>query len=122
MVIFHDDTIDRCTNNSGSLSHLRVSDLEDIDAGQWFGDDYRHERIPTFTQLIELANRLELNVNVEIKSCTTGWEKTLKLIGGVAAGPEKLDPARKVIVSSFNHIAQNFPGHYYCFYNSSRLC
>lgn len=105
IVISHDDTLERCTNSSGSLYDLTQADLATIDAGSWFNDQYRGETIPTFDAFIELVNRLELNINVEIKSCSAGWDKTLKLIDGIIAGLQKLNPEREVIVSSFNHIA-----------------
>ncbi|NAW61292.1 glycerophosphoryl diester phosphodiesterase [Vibrio sp. V31_P5A7T61] len=105
IVISHDDTLDRCTNRSGSLYGLSQQDLANIDAGGWFSDAFAGEPIPTFRQFIELLNELKLDANIEIKSCTAGWEKTLKLIEGVIEGLKLLDSDRKVIISSFNHIA-----------------
>ncbi|OED43579.1 glycerophosphoryl diester phosphodiesterase [Endozoicomonas sp. (ex Bugula neritina AB1)] len=105
IIISHDDTLDRCTDHCGSLYDLTKDDLKHIDAGSWFGDEFRNERLPTFDEFIALANELELNVNVEIKSCSAGWDKTLKLIDGVIQGLEKLNTDREVIISSFNHIA-----------------
>ncbi|WP_394210068.1 glycerophosphoryl diester phosphodiesterase [Enterovibrio calviensis] len=105
VVLSHDETLDRCTDRPGSLYDLTVNDLEDIDAGSWFGDDFIGERIPTFAQFIELANKLKLNINVEIKSCTGGWAQTESLIDGVIEELKKLDKDRDLLISSFNVLA-----------------
>lgn len=105
VVLSHDDTLERCTDQCGSLYDLTHSDLAKIDAGSWFADAYEGERIPTFEQFIALVNQHELNINVEIKSCTSGWENTQRLIDGVIAGLENLNPERELIISSFNHLA-----------------
>lgn len=105
VVVSHDDTLDRCTDCSGSLYQLTKADLANIDAGSWFHDDFIGEPIPTFAQLIELVNRHRLNINVEIKSCTAGWAMTDKLLDNVISELEKLDTGRELLVSSFNHLA-----------------
>lgn len=105
VVVSHDDTLDRCTDQSGSLAELTKADLSDIDAGSWFHDDFIGESIPTFEQLITLVNQHELNINVEIKSCSAGWAMTDKLIANVITALAQLDIGRELIVSSFNHLA-----------------
>lgn len=105
IVISHDDTLDRCTNKSGSLYDITKDDLNKIDAGEWFGDQFKGERIPTLDQLIELINREKLNVNIELKSCSAGKELTEKLIDGLVESLKKIDKDIKVIVSSFNYLA-----------------
>ncbi|KHT62543.1 glycerophosphodiester phosphodiesterase [Photobacterium gaetbulicola] len=105
VVISHDDTLDRCTDCSGSLYDLTKDNLRDIDAGSWFHDDFIGEKIPTFDQLITLVNKHKLNLNVEIKSCTSGWKMTSRLLDNVIQALEGLEPNRELIVSSFNHLA-----------------
>ncbi|MEJ2762708.1 glycerophosphoryl diester phosphodiesterase [Photobacterium sp. MCCC 1A19761] len=105
VVVSHDDTLDRCTDRSGSLYDLQAGDLVQIDAGSWFADQYMGERIPTLAQLITLVNQDLLNINVEIKSCSAGWAMTERLIDNVIAALDHLDDGRELIVSSFNHLA-----------------
>lgn len=104
LIISHDDTLDRCTDKSGSLHNLKKEDLHNIDAGSWFSDNYIGERIPTLTQLIELINKYKLNVNFELKSW--GGNKDLEelLINKFAQKLKEIDKEREVIVSSFNPI------------------
>lgn len=102
LVLTHDDTLDRCTDAQGRFCDLNIDSLQQIDAGSWFSDDYIGERILTFKQFIELANRYRFNINVEIKPCAHGWAHTLQLIDGVIEGLKRLRPDLKVLVSCFN--------------------
>ena len=47
IVLSHDDTHDRCTDQVGRLSELTKNDLDTIDAGAWFSEQFRGERLPT---------------------------------------------------------------------------
>ncbi len=105
VVVSHDDTLDRCTNRSGSLYDLTVDDLQDIDAGSWFSGAFTNEPMPKLGQLIALVNQEKLHLNIEIKACRIGWKQTLVLIDGVIRELEKLDTPRELIISSFNHLA-----------------
>jgi glycerophosphoryl diester phosphodiesterase len=104
VIISHDDTLDRCTDKTGSINILEQSALKNIDAGSWFSDAYIGEPIPTLKQLIMLINEQELNVNIEIKSCVASAELTHLLITNVIKELENLHPERELIVSSFNHL------------------
>lgn len=103
VVLSHDDSLDRCTDRSGSLYDLTVDDLSDIDAGSWFSDDFIGEKIPTFAEFITLVNHQKLNVNVEIKSCRQGWAKTERMVQSVATALRQVDSDCQILVSSFNH-------------------
>jgi len=46
LIVIHDDTLDRTTTGSGSYYQLGFSDIRRLDAGRWFSDTYRFERIP----------------------------------------------------------------------------
>lgn len=60
MVIFHDDDLNRTTNGQGPLCDYTLKQLKQLDAGMG-------ESIPTFEEVFELANRLNLQMNIEIK-------------------------------------------------------
>ncbi|WP_042273317.1 glycerophosphodiester phosphodiesterase family protein, partial [[Clostridium] dakarense] len=102
IVISHDETLDRCTDKTGSLYNLYKEDLEKIDAGSWFSDEYEGEKIPTLDELIELINKYKLNVNFELKSCCGEKDLTEALIKRFVEAINKLDKDREIIVSSFN--------------------
>lgn len=66
-VVIHDVTLDRTTNRKGSLAAITMQDLATIDAGSWFGTQFRGERLSTLPQVLDALAELDLNVNVEIK-------------------------------------------------------
>lgn len=105
IVISHDDTLDRCTNRAGSLYDITKEELEKIDAGSWFSDEFKGEKMPTLDELVEVINKEKLNVNIELKSCAAGKVLTQKLIDGLVEAIKKIDKDLKVIVSSFNYLA-----------------
>lgn len=104
VIVSHDDTLDRCTDQSGRLCDISRADLEFIDAGSWFSDEFINERLPTIEQLITLANEKKLNLNIEIKSCAVSAELSHLLIDNLILALEKLHSDREIIVSSFNHL------------------
>lgn len=104
VIVCHDTTLDRTTNYSGSYYQLQKEDLSDIDAGSWFGMNYVGEPIPTLRQVIEFANRTEMNINIELKSNETGKEMSLLLVEQVIAEVSNLSAKCQLIISSFNHL------------------
>ena len=105
IIVSHDDTLDRCTDKRGQLYNISHDDIANIDAGSWFADQFIGEKLPTLEELIALANTLELNMNIEIKSCAASPELSYTLIDNLIVGLKNLDPERELIVSSFNHLA-----------------
>lgn len=50
LFILHDATLDRTTNGKGPANALTLAELQQLDAGSWFADAYRGERIPSLIQ------------------------------------------------------------------------
>lgn len=67
LVVIHDVTVDRTSSGTGSLGDLNRADLDQLDAGSWFGSDFAGERIPTLEETLKALGELGLNANVEIK-------------------------------------------------------
>lgn len=103
-IIIHDTSLDRTTNRAGSYYDLTAADLPKLDAGSWFSPQFAGEPVPTLRQLVQFMNEKGLNANIEIKSNEQGKKETLRLIDNIIAELEELNPARKVIISSFNHV------------------
>lgn len=103
-VVIHDDTLERTTNGSGNVSDHTCVALKKLDAGSWFSPEFANEKIPTFLEVIQLLNELQLCANVEIKPLPgkekITAEKTLSIIQ--AHWPRTL-PAP--LISSFSRIA-----------------
>jgi len=66
-VLFHDDTLDRCTDGRGRLSDCTLADIEMLDAGGWFAPEFTGERVPTLAQALAEAEAFGLSLNLELK-------------------------------------------------------
>ncbi|NNU75672.1 glycerophosphodiester phosphodiesterase [Clostridium estertheticum] len=100
LVLIHDENVDRTTNGTGLVKDFRFVDLNKLDAGSWFNDNYNNETIPTAEQLIILAKENNILLNLEIKNGEVIYpgieEKLIEMI-------YKYNYGDKVILSSFNH-------------------
>ncbi len=59
-VVFHDETLDRCTNGHGPVRTHTLDRLRTLDAGDG-------EAIPTLAEVLGLCGELGLMVNIELK-------------------------------------------------------
>mmetsp|Transcript_2885 Transcript_2885/g.4685 ORF Transcript_2885/g.4685 Transcript_2885/m.4685 type:complete len:400 (-) Transcript_2885:100-1299(-) len=69
-VIHHDNTLDRCTDGKGMLWDKTLAELKNLDAGSWFGEQYKNERLPMLSEFLAECKRLGLGLNLEIKHAT----------------------------------------------------
>jgi glycerophosphoryl diester phosphodiesterase len=68
LVIIHDDTLDRTTSGSGPIGQHSYVELAQLDAGSWFGPEWRRERIPTLRGVIAFAQEVGARLLIELKS------------------------------------------------------
>lgn len=66
LVVFHDKTLDRTTDGTGALRDATLDGLKQLDAGGWFSERFRGERIPTLDEVIDILPP-ETNILLEIK-------------------------------------------------------
>jgi glycerophosphoryl diester phosphodiesterase len=69
VIIMHDDTLDRTTSGRGPVAKADWSQISRLDAGAWFGPNWRGVKVPRLDETIALLARLGLNANIEIKPC-----------------------------------------------------
>ena len=67
IVVFHDEKISRCTGGRGRIADYTLAGLKRLDAGGWFSEAFRGEKIPTLTEVLSLC-RNKIAVNIEIKT------------------------------------------------------
>lgn len=67
VVVFHDDTLSRCTQGRGRLADYRLAQLKKLDAGSWFAKAFSGETIPTLDEVLHIC-RGRIAVNIEIKT------------------------------------------------------
>ena len=103
LIVIHDDTLDRTTTGSGSYYQLGFSDIRRLDAGRWFSDTYRFERIPEATDVLAFAHAQQMGANLEIKPCAGGDRLRERLIEALAVTLAGDKIPSRLIVSSFDH-------------------
>ncbi len=101
VVVFHDDTVDRTTDGTGSIKQLSLDALKELDAGCSFDEAFCGERIPTLSEVFEAFGQKTI-INIELKNYSS---LTDALPDRVAELVKKHDLNQRVIFSSFNPIA-----------------
>ena len=65
VIIHHDRTLERTTNGSGPVAEHTLAELRALDAGGWFSEQYRGEKIPTLEEVFEaLGGKIFMNVEL----------------------------------------------------------
>lgn len=57
LVAMHDTTIDRTTNGSGPVGAHSLVELQALDAGSWFDENYANAVVPSLTEIIEATDK-----------------------------------------------------------------
>ena len=102
-VLIHDETLERTTNGRGSVSGTPYAKLAALDAGAWFGREYRGEQVPQFEHAGRLCVELGLWANVEIKPAA-GFERDTAEIACALVRELWAGAPRKPLLSSFQRI------------------
>ena len=66
-VLLHDDTIDRTSNGTGTITDMTLEEVRAYDFGSWRGVEYAGEQIPTFEEFIALCRNIGLHPYIEVK-------------------------------------------------------
>jgi glycerophosphoryl diester phosphodiesterase len=67
LVVFHDLRMERTSNGHGALRDLTLEQVQQLDAGSWYGPQFAGERIPTFEEVVALAQANGIRIFPEIK-------------------------------------------------------
>ncbi len=100
VILFHDDALKRITGARGLTADTDLADLQRLDAGAWFGREFKGEPIPTLDQALALLAELGLGANVEIKPTPGREAETGRAVAQALAErwPADLPPP---LISSF---------------------
>jgi len=66
-IVFHDELLDRTTNEQGDPGHFDYAYLATLDSGSWFGYRFANERIPTLLAVVEFLRSMKMSANIELK-------------------------------------------------------
>ena len=106
-MVMHDPEFGRTVPGTGSVADTDAIDLSHLDAGSWFGPQFRDEPVPFYTQFIDYCKAQRIWMNVEIKPApgfeaqTGRWVAEVtrdRYVDELAAG----DPAALPLLASFS--------------------
>lgn len=103
LIIFHDDTLERCTDGFGKTMDAELETVLSLDAGHWFGHEHQGEKVPTLEQALDCIQELGLGLNLEIKYDGVDVDEVVPPILAVLA--ERWQDPDKLMISSFNYPA-----------------
>jgi glycerophosphoryl diester phosphodiesterase len=101
VVVLHDQTLDRTTNGTGSVSDRSLAELKTLDAGAKFDPRFAGQRIPSLDEVFETIGG-RLLINLELKNYERVFDR---LAEGVIRIVRRHALERRVLLSSFNPFA-----------------
>jgi len=70
VVVIHDASVERTTNGQGQVSQLDLTALRELDAGSFFSDQFKGEKIPMLAEVFEMLGKRAI-INVELTNYKT---------------------------------------------------
>ncbi len=100
LVVCHDEKVDRTTDGEGFVKDFTLEEIKSLDAGSWFGEEFKGQKIPELREVLELIKDTDIMLNIELKNAPIIYagieKKTIDMISEY-----KMED--RVIISSFNH-------------------
>ncbi len=100
IVLLHDKSFKRTTGVDKNVCELNLNDIKKLDAGSWFDEKYKGEKVPTLEEVIDYTKD-KISLNIEIKTNTmdtTLIEDVVRLI-------KEKDLISKCVVTSLDYKA-----------------
>ena len=97
VVVIHDATVDRTTDRQGRVKDISLAELRSLDAGGFFAEQYRGEKVPTLEEVFEALGK-RMFVNVELTNYSTPGDY---LVESVCMLVKKCGLQKQVLFSSF---------------------
>ena len=113
LVVCHDHTVDRCSNGKGRVDTLTLSELRQLNFAHRY-PECSPQTILTLSELLDIANRHRIKLNLEVKIDHHDPEHVVDLLAHTLQGIEL--PKEAILFSSFNHdvirqLRKQFPTH-----------
>ncbi|UNK16778.1 glycerophosphodiester phosphodiesterase [Paenibacillus sp. N3/727] len=100
LILIHDETVLRTTGEQGFVKDYTFEEIQKLDAGSWFSEEFRGERLPALEELLELTKDRGTIVNIELKNGSIQYPE---LEEKVIASIRSFGMEDRVVISSFNH-------------------
>lgn len=99
LIVMHDPLVDRTTNGTGLICEKTLKEIKELDAGSWYGPEFKGETVPTLQEVIDLLKG-RLPINIEVKG--NGTVLYPGIIDLMIETIEKNNLADSVVISSFH--------------------
>lgn len=66
LIVMHDETVNRTTNGKGKIKNLTLEQIKNLDAGSWFGNEFKGLVVPTLDEVFQLSNG-KIKLLIEVK-------------------------------------------------------
>lgn len=96
-VVIHDHTLDRTTNGMGSVNQKKYDEIQELDAGGKFSQDFIGEKVPSLVDVLKKFPR-EILINIELKNYHSPKDELTRIVVEMVESLQMLD---RVIFSSF---------------------
>jgi glycerophosphoryl diester phosphodiesterase len=97
VIVIHDTTVDRTTNGKGRIPSHSLESIRKLDAGAWFDEKFRGEKVPLLEEVFELVGKDKL-INIELTNYATPRDG---LVVKVCELIERHNNHKQIIFSSF---------------------
>lgn len=65
----HDETLNRTTDGSGAIREMLSHEVEKLDAGSWFGKEFKGVKIPRIEEMLDYLKLKDAKVFFDVKDC-----------------------------------------------------
>jgi len=99
LIVMHDGDVGRTTNGSGHIKDMTLDEIGSLDAGSYFGSDFKGERVPILSEVLVWAKD-KAPLVVEVKGDPHPAEGIEEQLVDLLREKDMLD---RVMVISFHH-------------------
>jgi len=99
IIVFHDYVLGRTASGEGLIMNKTLSELKTLDAGSWFSDKFKDEKILTLKEVLEKIPK-EIELHIEIKKNLLDHRNIEEEIYSIVS---KANRVNNSIFSSFDH-------------------
>jgi glycerophosphoryl diester phosphodiesterase len=111
VVVLHDADVQRTSDGRGPVSSMTLEQLRALDFGAWYSEDFRNERIPLLSEVVDFVAASGLWLNIELKGDPTIDPDLPGAVAALVNG--RLDPSRTILssfdVPSMDAVAMHLP-------------
>lgn len=100
VIVMHDSNAYRTTGVDENIVNMTYKEVRRLDAGSWYSDEYKGEKVPGLREVLELAQG-KIKLNIELKPADNGEELARKTVALI----EKYNMENDCVITSFSSLA-----------------